>query len=307
MTARRNLIGPYILIALGVIAIIIGTFEIGLPDPHASVKNHHIQHVFYILGGSFLGLAIGRALTIGRSKEQWPGSGWWLAPAIAVSAVVMAAMWPSTYPFIEANPLIHAIQHGFYIALSFVAVVSGYMFAKSAGWLSGVMLTVMAWGAAFGFGVTPGPSPLIAAVDEAQLAQVSTATVADGAVVYANCQACHQQDGNGMAGVFPPLNNHIPDVLAAAGGREYLVDVLLYGVQGPFSISGVKYNSVMPAWPQLSDAEIAAVLNHISTSWDNELPSNQEPFAASEITDARGLDIAATDVLKKREALLLAE
>lgn len=254
MTARKKLIGPYVLITLGVIAIIIGTFEIGLPDPHASVKNHHIQHVFYVLGGSFIGLAIGRALTIRRTRSEWPGPGWWLAPAIVLSAVVMAAMWPSTYPFIEAHPLLHAMQHGFYIALSFFAVVSGYLFAKSAGWLSGVMLSVMAWGAAFGFGVTPGPSELIAAVNEAQHTQTSVGAV-DGASVYANCQPCHQQDGNGMAGVFPPLNNHVPEVLAAAGGREYLIDVLLYGVQGPITIASVKYDSVMPAWSQIGDAD----------------------------------------------------
>ena len=63
MNLPRNLLNTYVLIAIGVVAIAIGTFEIGIPDPHASVKNHHIQHVFYIVGGSLFGIAVAMALT----------------------------------------------------------------------------------------------------------------------------------------------------------------------------------------------------------------------------------------------------
>ena len=48
--------------------------------------------------------------------------------------------------------------------VSAVATFCAYYFARSAGWIVGGMQVVMAWAAAFGFGVNPGPSPLIAQV-----------------------------------------------------------------------------------------------------------------------------------------------
>ncbi len=96
---------------------------------------------------------------------------------------------------------------------------------------------------------------------------VSTA----GASLYASrCATCHQGNGAGLAGVFPSL---IGDpVVAAADGAEH-ARVLLFGRQG-VPIGGITYAAEMPGWAeQLSNDEIAAVINHERTSWGNNAPT----------------------------------
>lgn len=123
----------------------------------------------------------------------------------------------------------------------------------------------------------------------------------------ANCAACHQATGEGVPGVFPPLAGHLPNIIAADGGRAYLIQVLLYGLQGEIAVKGNTYNGVMPAWGQLSDEQIAAVLNYALTSWDNDemLPEEFQALAADEITAQREKGLSADDVHAQREALNL--
>lgn len=136
---------------------------------------------------------------------------------------------------------------------------------------------------------------------------VGQADEVDGAEVYAaNCAACHQANGAGVPGAFPPLaNGHVPDLLASAGGREYLVRAVVFGVQGPIDVQGESYAGVMPAWRQLSNAEIAAVLNHVATDWDNEaaLPDAFEPFGVEDVTEAAEEDLSPDEVLDLRPEL----
>jgi nitrite reductase (NO-forming)/hydroxylamine reductase len=80
------------------------------------------------------------------------------------------------------------------------------------------------------------------------------------------CAACHQETGMGLAGAFPPLAKS--DYLLKNPKRA--VDVVLKGLQGEVTVNGVKYNSVMPAMPQLSDQEIADVLTYALNSWGNK-------------------------------------
>lgn len=103
----------------------------------------------------------------------------------------------------------------------------------------------------------------LAAAPEAE----ETEVVVDGGRIYNNrCQACHQADGQGVAGQFPPLVGS--DWVLGDKGR--LIRILLHGMEGPMEVLGESYNGVMPGWQrQLSDAEIAAVLTHIRDEWDN--------------------------------------
>ncbi|WP_337870598.1 c-type cytochrome [Meiothermus sp.] len=134
-------------------------------------------------------------------------------------------------------------------------------------------------------------------------AQSQAALPADGATLYDNCIGCHQANGAGIPGVFPPLAGHVPEILAARGGREWLIQAILYGLQGPISVKGVNYNGLMPAYPQLSNAEIAAVLNHIATQWGNALPAGQGPFTEAEVQAQRGKNLSAQQVLAARGQL----
>jgi cytochrome c oxidase subunit II len=122
-------------------------------------------------------------------------------------------------------------------------------------------------------------------------------------VFNSNCGACHQASGEGVAGAFPPVRGHIRELFTAQGGREYLPKLLLNGLQGPIEIAGNTYNGIMPAWRQLSDEQIAAVLNYSLTTW--EAPSEFQPYEASEIAGARNQTLNANDVYTLRQALNL--
>ncbi|PZA06333.1 MULTISPECIES: cytochrome c [unclassified Meiothermus] len=126
----------------------------------------------------------------------------------------------------------------------------------------------------------------------------------DGAKLYSACSGCHQATGQGIPGVFPPLAGHVPQILEAKGGREYLVRVMLYGLQGPIEVKGSKYaGGAMPAWSQLKDGEIAAILNYISTAWGNKFPEGQKPFTPEEVGAGRAQKLTAAQVLEARKAL----
>jgi mono/diheme cytochrome c family protein len=94
---------------------------------------------------------------------------------------------------------------------------------------------------------------------------------AKGATLYSNlCSACHQSSGQGLPGVFPPLAGD-PVVLDPDPSEH--ISVVLHGKQGSV-INGVAYASAMPAFAaQLSDEDVAAVINHERTSWGNSAPT----------------------------------
>ena len=128
------------------------------------------------------------------------------------------------------------------------------------------------------------------------------ASATDGPGVYAaNCASCHGADGAGVRGAFPPVAQHAAD-LVVDEGRDYVVDLLLYGLQGAINVDGVAYNGVMPAWSQLSDEQLANVANHITIDWDEDgvLPEDFEPYDPSEFAEARGQQLSANDVYQRR-------
>ncbi len=125
-----------------------------------------------------------------------------------------------------------------------------------------------------------------------------------GAEVFGgSCSDCHQADGQGIPAAFPPLAGNLPTIFNA-GGRSYLINAVLYGLQGEISVLGQSYNGVMPGWSQLSDEDIAAVLNHELTSWDNaELLEDSVPIEAAEVADRRDAGLSPNDILGLRSAL----
>lgn len=89
--------------------------------------------------------------------------------------------------------------------------------------------------------------------------------MAVGKEVYeGNCQSCHQASGAGLPGIFPPLANDP----VATGPVEKHIEIILKGMNG-VEINGVKYSGAMPAWPQLSDQQIAAVVTYERNTWGN--------------------------------------
>lgn len=79
-----------------------------------------------------------------------------------------------------------------------------------------------------------------------------------------NCMACHQEDGKGLSGAFPPLANS--DYLITDKNRA--IKVILDGLVGKIEVNGKKYDGVMPGL-SLSDREVADVLTYVYNSWQN--------------------------------------
>jgi mono/diheme cytochrome c family protein len=77
------------------------------------------------------------------------------------------------------------------------------------------------------------------------------------------CVRCHLPDGTGEAGLIPPL-----------AGADFLQDIqatvhsIMYGLHGPITVNGVKYNTSM-APMGLENDEIADITNYILNSWGN--------------------------------------
>jgi mono/diheme cytochrome c family protein len=82
----------------------------------------------------------------------------------------------------------------------------------------------------------------------------------------ANCAACHQANGKGLPGVFPPLDGSE----WVAGDERTVANILLHGVTGEITVMGTTFKGAMPAFPQLSDAELAAVASYIRAEWSNK-------------------------------------
>lgn len=105
------------------------------------------------------------------------------------------------------------------------------------------------------------------AVHSAETAQGDMGTVlARGRDVYLqNCAACHQPEGQGLAGAFPPLAGS--DFLQ--GERDQVLAAALFGLSGPLVVNGQEYNGVMPSMGYLTDQQLADAISFVLTSWDN--------------------------------------
>jgi nitrite reductase (NO-forming) len=79
------------------------------------------------------------------------------------------------------------------------------------------------------------------------------------------CFACHQPDGRGLAGIFPPLAGS--DFLKADKTRA--IKIPINGLNGTVVVNGKTFNNIMP--PQaFTDRQIADVLTYVMNSWGND-------------------------------------
>jgi mono/diheme cytochrome c family protein len=88
-----------------------------------------------------------------------------------------------------------------------------------------------------------------------------------GNILYTKyCITCHQADGKGVRGMFPPLAGNAK----ITGPSSDLIRIVLFGLQGPITVNEREYNQPMPAQGYLNDTQIADILNYIRNSWDNK-------------------------------------
>src|SRR6476619_7150600 len=95
----------------------------------------------------------------------------------------------------------------------------------------------------------------------------------------ANCQTCHQANGLGVAGQYPPLAGSE----FTTGGSRRPAMIVLKGLQGPVTVKGHKFGAaVMQPWDKtLTDQKIADVLTYERSEWGNSAsPVTVEQIAA---------------------------
>ncbi len=85
------------------------------------------------------------------------------------------------------------------------------------------------------------------------------------ALFLGTCSTCHQLEGQGIPKAFPPLAKS--DFLMADKKRS--IAIVLNGLQGPVTVNGQTFTSVMPPWSHLGDDAIANILTFVRNSWGN--------------------------------------
>jgi mono/diheme cytochrome c family protein len=94
-----------------------------------------------------------------------------------------------------------------------------------------------------------------------------TQSVERGKEVYSTqCMSCHQPNGEGLSGVYPPLagSDHLTK------DQEKSISIILKGQDEEITVKGTKYSVPMPSMNTQTDQQIADVLNYMGHSWGNQ-------------------------------------
>lgn len=118
--------------------------------------------------------------------------------------------------------------------------------------------------------------PATSAPTSASNMMAAGAPAGNGAKVYqTNCSSCHQVNGEGTPGAFPPLAGNS----VVTGDPAKVIRIVKFGLSGAVTVNEKTFNGMMPAWgTQLSNADIAAALTYVRSSWGNK---------ASAVTEAQ--------------------
>lgn len=114
----------------------------------------------------------------------------------------------------------------------------------------------------------------------------TTASASAGETIFQQrCLSCHQANGAGIPGTYPPL---AASEYANAADPGVPARIVIHGISGPITVHGATFNSLMPPYGVgvvMADEEIAQLLTYVRSSFGN---------SASAVT--------AADVAKAREA-----
>lgn len=170
------------------------------------------------------------------------------------------------------------------------AQATGFKWASSAAFRFGTKSASIILGL-----IILGASPACGAADEGRAAPDAPAHAAmgeGGKLFVRSCAACHQANGKGVPGVFPPLagNPHLSD-------PKLVVRTIHDGKSGPINIKGETFNGKMPPiGAAFSPEQIAAVATYIRNSWGNSFGAvtDKEVTALLQPSSSRSAERVAT-------------
>ena len=143
-----------------------------------------------------------------------------------------------------------------------------------------------------------GPSP-----PPTEAAPAAEVVAVDGALVFADtCIACHQEDGKGKPGEFPPLAGNRNLFLAPT----FVAGVALFGFAGPIEVSGQAFDNEMPSFDFLSDEEIAAVVDYVRSQWGNDAlrPADFVELTPADVAKLRNNPKTPAEMHAERQMLM---
>lgn len=102
----------------------------------------------------------------------------------------------------------------------------------------------------------------------------------------AACVTCHQPNGLGTPGTYPPLAGSE----WVLGSEERLIRIVLHGLNGDVKVGGKTFNGAMPSFGKVPgsgynwrDDQIAAVLTYVRQEWGNKA----DPIKPEKVADIR--------------------
>jgi mono/diheme cytochrome c family protein len=113
-----------------------------------------------------------------------------------------------------------------------------------------------------------------------------------------NCENCHGPAGRGWD-QYPGLG-HAARLFQAPGGRDYVVNLHLYG------LTSERWGAPMPPMGHMHDIELAAVINHVLTNFGNEqvLDETVALYRPQDIEQRRGQELIPRKVEAQRVEVL---
>lgn len=130
-------------------------------------------------------------------------------------------------------------------------------------------ITTLVLGAAVACGGGAGGNADTTAAAAAPAATTAAAPSGGEALFQQRCMSCHQANGEGLPGTYPALAG---SEYAANPNPAVPIRIVLHGIQGPITVKGTTYNSLMPAYGVgvvMTDDEVASLLTYVRSSWGN--------------------------------------
>jgi len=145
----------------------------------------------------------------------------------------------------------------------------GVIVAVIAGGQLGVMTGGWSFSTSNPFNFTASPDPRPRGEGDGAGVDPFQTAMKKGASGYAVCGGCHQGNGAGLPGQFPPLAGSE----WVTGGTERLIRVTQHGLVGAVTVKGQGYNTpggMQPFGAAMSAGDLANVLTYIRNTWGNE-------------------------------------